>query len=129
MSMLMNLAEASTQLFSDPTMISASGTGGILDWVDNKTSQATVTIRTFSVLLAIIFVIVAAVMSRMSMARVLIAGITAGLFVWIVFNVTSLRDRVDNEINASGAVASSTVSGAVAGADGGPLADVTGHRS
>lgn len=129
MSMLMSLTEAGTQLITDPTVISASSSGGILDWVDNKASQATNTIRGVTVLLAILFVVVAAVMSRMSMARVLIAGIAAGLFIWIVFNVTSIQDRVDSEINASGAVTGSTVSGPVAGPAGGPLVDITDQRS
>lgn len=119
MSMLMSLTEASSSLLTDPVMTSVASGDGILDWVNTKSSQATTTVRTVAALLAIIFVIVAAVVSRMAMARVLIAGIAAGLFVWIVFNVTDIKDRVDSEINASAAV---TV--VVAG----PLADVNDQQ-
>ena len=34
----------------------------------------------------------------------MISGIAAGIFVWIVFNVTDLRDRVDSEVNAAAPV-------------------------
>jgi len=45
-------------------------------------------------------VIYQAIVSRGAMARVIIAGIAAGIFIWIVFNVTDLQTRVNNEVNA-----------------------------
>lgn len=114
MSMLMSVTDASTQLFATDSVILA---GGILDWVDAKSTQATTTIRGVSILLAIIFVVVAAVVSRMAMARVLIAGIAAGLFIWIVFNVTSIQERVGNEIGVGGVSTTVTTAAPTAGTD------------
>lgn len=116
MSTLMSFTDASTQLLltADPVVL-ASSAGGILDWVDTKSTQATTTVRGVSILLAIIFVVVAAVVSRMAMARILIAGIAAGLFIWIVFNVTSIQDRVGNEIDAGAVTTTLAVSSSAGG--------------
>lgn len=116
MSTLMSLTDASTQLLvtADPALLTPSA-GGILDWVDTKSTQATTTVRGVSILLAIIFVVVAAVVSRMAMARVIIAGIAAGLFIWIVFNVTSIQDRVGNELEASAVTTTLAVSSSAGG--------------
>lgn len=74
---------------------------GILDWIDVKNTQAQATFRALSVLFGIIFVIWQAIKSQMALARIIVAGLAAGVFVWVVWNVTELKDRVDNEINAS----------------------------
>lgn len=76
---------------------------GIFDWFNEKNASAQAAARGFSITAAIIFVIVTAIISKLAAARVIIAGIIAGIFVWIVFNVTDLENRVDNEM--SGGVA------------------------
>ena len=78
---------------------------GLLDWIQNKSGVAQRALQAFSVLGGIIFVIIQGVMSRGSMGRIIVSGIAAGVFVFIIFNVTSLRDRVDNEVNSAPATA------------------------
>ena len=80
-----------------PTPIAADG---ILDWIDAKNTQAISMLRAVAVTLGILFVIWQALASRGAMARVIVAGLAAGVFVWVVFNVTALRDRVDDEVNS-----------------------------
>lgn len=83
--------------------ITAAGAGGdgILDWLTAKNTTTQKLLRAASITAAIIFVLLEAIRSRMAMARVIIAGVAAGLLVWIVFNVTSLQDRVGNEVESS----------------------------
>lgn len=76
-----------------------SGTG-LIDWVTSKNAAIQSLGRGMSITFAIIFVIYQAILSRGAMARVIVAGLAAAIFVWIVWNVTSLKDRVDNEVNA-----------------------------
>lgn len=77
-----------------------SGTG-ILDWVTTKNTQTQTVLRAVAVTVGIIFVIVQAVMSRLAMARVIISLLAAGLFIWGVWSVTDIQDRVGDEF-ASG---------------------------
>ncbi|MDP3893616.1 hypothetical protein [Nocardioides sp.] len=57
--------------------------------------------RGFSLVAGIGFVIVQAIISRGAMARIIISGLAAALFIYIVFNVTDLSDRVDNELSSA----------------------------
>ena len=82
--------------------------GGIIDWLTGKNAAVQTLSRAFSITAGIIFVIYQAIVSRGAMARVIIAGIAAGIFIWIVFNVTDLKTRVNNEVNAIQAPASSS---------------------
>lgn len=81
---------------------------GLLNWVDMKSDEAKNVARTVAVLLAIVFFMWNVIAARGALARMIMAGLAAGLFIWIVFNVTELRDRVDDEVN-SAPVASATV--------------------
>lgn len=83
-----------------------AGGDGIIDWLTGKNAAVQTLGRGFSITAGIIFVIYQAFVSRGAMARVIIAGIAAGIFIWIVFNVTDLKDRVNNEVNALHAPAS-----------------------
>lgn len=82
----------------------APGGEGILDWLTAKNSQTQTLLRAMAVTLGIIFVIWQAVSSRGAMARVIIAIVAAGIFVYGVWNVTDIKDRVENEVNALGPV-------------------------
>lgn len=106
MSALISLTQdVSAQVIqAHPMAVQAAGGDGILDWLTNKNSQTQTLVRAMVVTLAIVFVVWQAVVSRMAMARVIIAGVTAGMFVWIVWNVTDLKDRVGNEVNSMPAV-------------------------
>ncbi len=74
---------------------------GILDFLDVKVGEVGSLLRTFSIVAGIGFVVWQAIASRGAMARIVISGLSAAVFVWIVFNVTQVRDRVDNEINSA----------------------------
>jgi hypothetical protein len=79
----------------------AAGGDGILDWGNGKITEAGGLLRGLSVVVGIGFVIWQAIASRGAMARIVMSGLAAAVFIWIVFNVTALRDRVDNEVNSS----------------------------
>lgn len=91
---------------------------GLLDWVDVKSEEAKNVARTVAVLLAIVFFIWNVLASKGALARMIMAGLAAGLFIWIVFNVTELRDRVDDEVNSAPRVSATVASpaGQIAGA-------------
>lgn len=78
---------------------------GILDTISEKATEAQGVLRVIASVASIGFVIYQAISSRGAMARILVSGLAAGVFVWIVFNVTELSDRVDNEVNAAGVAA------------------------
>lgn len=90
-----------TRQVAAATLIPMDSTG-ILDLLSSKNSAVQTFLRGLAVTLGIIFVIYQAVVSRGALARIIISGLAAALFIWIVFNVTSLRTRVDNEVNADG---------------------------
>ena len=95
--------EVSTQLIQANPMsapLDAGQQDGLLDWATTKNSETQTLMRAVSITAAIVFVIWQAVASRMAMARVIISGVSAGLLVWMVFNVTDVSDRVDNEVNS-----------------------------
>ena len=96
MSTLLNLT---TAVSADPMVVAAGGTG-LLDWLTNKLTDLQGVFRLLSVVGGMGFVIWQGLASRGAMARIIIAGIAAGIFIWIVWNVTALQDRVNNEVNA-----------------------------
>lgn len=73
---------------------------GIIEWLTTKNSETLALVRAAAVTLACIFVIMNAVSSRGSMARIIISLAAAGVFVWGVFNVTTIKDRVDDEVGS-----------------------------
>lgn len=83
-------------------------TEGIFDWVNEKNASAMAAARGLSITIAIIFLLVTAARTKLAAAPIIIAGIIAAIFVWIVFNVTKLDDRVDTEMS-SGPVSSISV--------------------
>ena len=72
---------------------------GILDWVTSKNTQTQTVLRGVAVTLGIIFVIIQAVASRGAMARIIVSLIAAGIFIWGVWSVTDIKDRVGNEMS------------------------------
>ncbi len=94
------------QLAYDTTMHATTvlAADGILDTISAKATEAQGVLRVIASVASIGFVIYQAISSRGAMARILVSGLAAGVFVWIVFNVTELSNRVDNEVNAAGVV-------------------------
>ncbi|MGL5823588.1 MAG: hypothetical protein ACRCYU_01820 [Nocardioides sp.] len=73
----------------------------LLGFADIKINELMDVLRNASIVVGMAFVIVQAVMSRFAMARIVISALSAGLFVWIVWSVTDLKERVDNEVNSA----------------------------
>lgn len=82
----------------DPGVITLADQG-ILPWINSKGAQAQDTLRTIASLVAIGFLIFTAFKTRGALSSIIVAGLVAGVFLWIVWNVTALRDRVGDEVN------------------------------
>lgn len=83
------------------TIVTAASGDGLIDWGNTKVNEVGTLFRGLSIVVGIGFVIFQAISSRGAMARVIIAGLAAAVFIWIVFNVTELRDRVGDEVNSA----------------------------
>ena len=93
------LLTLTTAVSADPMVVAAGG-AGLLDWLTNKLTDLQGVFRLLSVVGGMGFVIWQGISSRGAMARIIISGIAAGIFIWIVWNVTALQTRVNNEVNA-----------------------------
>lgn len=79
----------------------SGSSGGILDWGNGKVAQLATFFRGFSIVGGIGFVIYQALASRGAFSRIIISGLAAAVFIWIVWNVTDLRDRVGKELQTA----------------------------
>lgn len=75
---------------------------GILEWTNTKATETQDTIRILTATGACGGVAFTAVKSRFSMAPILLSGLVAGLLVWIVWNVTEVKDKVGSELDSMG---------------------------
>ena len=78
---------------------------GILDTANTKAAAVQVTLRLGAGVGALFFVIKNAISSGGAISRIVVAGAAAGVFMWIVFNVTDLQNRVGTEVNGAGTFA------------------------
>lgn len=98
------LIQLSTEVFSaHQAAVPMADGDGILDWLTSKNTQTQTVLRGIAVTLGIIFVILQAVASRGAMARIIISLIAAGIFIWGVWSVTDIKDRVGNEMDSTAA--------------------------
>jgi hypothetical protein len=79
----------------------AAGGEGIFDFITLKSAEAVVAARAVIIAAAVGFFLWRVVASRMAMAAMIVAGLCAGLMIWIGWNVTDIDDRFDSEINGS----------------------------
>ncbi|MBF6333534.1 hypothetical protein [Nocardia transvalensis] len=93
----------------DPTVSTLAE--GILPWINRKGGEAQDSMRTIASLVAIGFMIYTAIKSRGAMSAILVAGLVAGIFLFLVWNVTAVRDRVGDEVNTSLPAATRPVDG------------------
>jgi hypothetical protein len=73
----------------------------VIDWLSGKIVEVTALVRGASVLGAIIMVAFAYYRAR-SLVAVLVAGLTAGVFLWTINNTDWWRDRVQEESDTMG---------------------------
>lgn len=67
---------------------------GIFGWTCSTASSIQGVIRVVAITVAIIFVVYKAVSSKFAIGTIIVSALAAGIFIWIVFNVTALRDQV-----------------------------------
>lgn len=82
-----------------PTVLAAAD--GVFDWAGEKIQALEVLFRAFAVVAAVFFVIYRAIVTKGAFSAIVIAGVAAAVFVYIVWNVTDLQQRVDTEVNSA----------------------------
>ncbi|MBB1033317.1 hypothetical protein G6031_02800 [Dietzia sp. CQ4] len=87
-----------TTLASPDTFVLADG---LLGTINVKSEEAKETVRIVSGLVAIAFVVFQAAVSRMAMGRIIVSSLAAGVFLWVVFNVTEVKDKVGEDLALS----------------------------
>lgn len=73
----------------------------MIDWLSGKIVEVTALVRGASVLGAIVMVAFAYYRAR-SLVAVIVAGLTAGVFLWTINNTDWWRDRVEEESDTMG---------------------------
>ncbi|PSL01372.1 hypothetical protein CLV30_114102 [Haloactinopolyspora alba] len=89
----------------------AAGTtiqAGILDWTSDTATSLRTVLRVVAITVAVLFVVFKAVQSKFAIGTIVVSALAAGVFIWIVYNVTSLRDTVGEDM--PGSLPDSTVS-------------------
>lgn len=71
---------------------------GFIDWATNLNNEVKTLVLAVVWTLGILFVVIQGVATRGSMARIILAGIGAGIFIWIAHNVMDVSDSVGNEL-------------------------------
>ena len=74
---------------------------GLIDWGNQKIADTTGLIRNAAYLVAVILLLLVAWKSRGAIGAILVAGLSVGVFVWLVLNTDALVERTDQEVNAA----------------------------
>ncbi|GAB4590083.1 hypothetical protein [Nocardia sp. IFM 10818] len=74
---------------------------GVLPWFNRKGAEAQESMRIAATLVAIGFMIFTAVKSRGAMSAILVSGLVAGIFLFLVWNITAVRDKVGDEVGTA----------------------------
>ncbi len=90
------------QILLGQQMLIPLETKGIIDWLTQKNTAVQVLFRAASITIGIAFVIWQGIASRGAMAKIIISAVAAAIFIWVVFSVTDLKDRVGDEVNSHG---------------------------
>ena len=75
--------------------------GGLLDFVQGKNADVLTTVRDVGLTIAVFFIVFKAIEAKFSMARVVIALMAAGIFLWGLNNVDTIKGWFKNEAEAS----------------------------
>lgn len=71
---------------------------GMLDWASQTAVDLRPVLQTVALTVAVVFVIYKAVQSKFSFGTIVVSALAAGLFVWAVYNVTSIRDTIAEDL-------------------------------
>lgn len=83
-----------------PLLVPLAG-GGVLDWVQGKNADVLVTLREVVITIAVVFVVFKAIEAKFTIARIVMAVLAAGIFLWAVMNIDTIQDWVTKEAEAS----------------------------
>lgn len=100
MSLSIGLTATAPDLASSSITIQA----GLLDWTTDTASNLQGVLRVVAITVAILFVVFKAVQSKFAIGTIIVSALAAGVFIWIVYNVTSLRDTVGEDLPGSAPV-------------------------
>lgn len=73
--------------------------GGIFDWVSSTSSKGETAEKTAAVAVIIGYVIYEIVRSRLNLARIIIAALTAGVALWVINNVNTVQGKVGSDLD------------------------------
>lgn len=91
MSIIATIASPDTVVLAD----------GILGTINVKSEEAKNTVRIVSGLVAIAFVVYQAAASRMAIGRIIVASLAAGAFMWVVYNITDVQEKIGEDLQAA----------------------------
>lgn len=74
---------------------------GIFDTINNLAASAKEALYAVIIVIAIGFVVVRAVASKLSIASVVVAALAAGLLIWVVSNVELVSEDIGDELSMS----------------------------
>ncbi len=77
---------------------------GLLNWTDGMSERLRGVIQAVAITVAVVFVVYKAVQSKFAIGTIIVSALAAGVFVWIVHNVTSLQDSVGEDMPGSAPV-------------------------
>lgn len=89
-------------------MVTLAGNNGIISWLDNKTTDVHSLLVHVGGTAAVGFLIWVAFKAKGAMAAIIVGGLSAGLFAYLVTDVNSVKTRLANEGNSNGAAVVST---------------------
>jgi hypothetical protein len=100
----MSLITGLTATAPDLATSSITIQSGLLDWTTDTASNLQTVLRVVAITVAILFVVFKAVQSKFAIGTIIVSALAAGVFIWIVYNVTALRDTVGEDLPGSAPV-------------------------
>ena len=92
-----------------PLLLAAAPDGGILSWINDKSSDLSTTLVIVAGALAVLFAIWYVIKSGFRFPAILMAALSAGFFLWVVNNADFVADLFSNEIESAPAPVTRTV--------------------
>ena len=99
MSLVTTLATTAPDLAASTTI-----QAGVLDWTENTAEELRTVLRVVAITVAVLFVVFKAVTSKFAVGTIVVSALAAGVFIWIVYNVTALKDTVGEDLPGSAPV-------------------------
>lgn len=76
-------------------------TDGLFKTVESLTVKGTTAIRAVAVFMALVAVLAAWTRSKFNLVSALIAGVGAGIVLWLVWNVTDVQDGLNKDLESA----------------------------